>query len=76
MKLIKLVAICWPIGNMARRFGTFWLMFAHQLTKLAHGEFHVECLDSIGPVIFGHHFGIVFVSRWCVTCGYRKPKEK
>jgi hypothetical protein len=54
------------------RFVTWWIMFAHLMGKLSHGEFHIERCETKGPIIFGVHIGVIFLRRYCYTCGYLK----
>ena len=58
--------------NLWKRQITFWLMFWHMLERITHGEFHIERCETYGPKLFGIYCGVVFVSRYCHTCGYLK----
>lgn len=57
--------------NAFKRFTSWWMMFAHLMRELENGQWHIEVCRTKGPKICGIHIGVVFLDRYCHTCGYR-----
>lgn len=56
--------------NIKNRCVSWWVMFFHLMDCLRRGEFHIEACETKGFQVFGLYVGLLFIRRYCATCGY------